>query len=350
MIIKIFNQGKGKGSPIINYLFNEEKHKNYKPEIVSGNKFVTGSIIDNTTRVHKYTTGVISFREGESLTEEQQKKLIYSFERTFAPFQEDDRINFLWVRHFDKGRLELHFVSPMTDLKTGKAFNVSPPGLQNQDFYKKFQAAKNFELNFKQVEKDKTVRLNDYMQLCKDIDKYKDRRKEFINKRFDTPKKIRVYKNKNKGVKNGKSKFRELGKCSLANERKIAANRKTDISDNREQSRRASSNSINELRNKLDKRICVPVANGKRGQGSNDESRRTSSESQSRNVPKTKNSFGSIEDRIQALSKRYAEAPIEEWGEILEELSSLKLQASNIAWQNYEEDKRQKPVSRLKFK
>lgn len=202
MIISFFNQGKGKGGPIINYLFNEEKHSNYKPELIKGNAVLTRSIIDNTTRLHKYTTGVISFRDGEMLTEEKQLALINDFERTFAPFREEDRINFLWVRHMDKGRLELHFVTPMTDLKTNLKFNISPPGKPNQDFFKKYQAIKNYEFGFKQVEKDKPLRLNDFKQLKREVDNYVDKRIEFIIKRFDTPKKLT--KIKTKGVKNGR--------------------------------------------------------------------------------------------------------------------------------------------------
>lgn len=163
---------------------------------------MTESIIQSLTRKHKYTAGVISFREGEMITEEQQLTLINDFERTFAPFREEDRVNFLWVRHFDKGRLELNFLVPMTDLKTKKAFNISPPGKINQDFYNKYCHCKNYEYGFEQIEKDKPLKLNEFKQLKREVDNYVSKRIDYIIKTFDTPKNLT--KIKRKGVKNGR--------------------------------------------------------------------------------------------------------------------------------------------------
>lgn len=196
MIIKFFDQGTGRAGPIIDYLFNEEKHKSYKPELVSGNTELTKSIIDSTNRKHKYSTGAISFREGETLTELQQLELIHKFERTFAPFDEESRINFLWVRHMDKGRLELHFLTPMTDLKTNLSYNISPPGKANQNFYKAFQDIKNYEFGFKSVmHKDRKLKQNEFKQLVREATSYYEKRKEYISQRYDSPKNYKEKKN-----------------------------------------------------------------------------------------------------------------------------------------------------------
>jgi Relaxase/Mobilisation nuclease domain len=152
MIIKIFNQGKNNGAMATNYLLSEPKHTGFKPIILAGNETITQEIIDNTSRKEKYTSGVISFREGEDLTNEQKLDLINHFQKTFAPFKDQERINFLWVEHRDKGRLEMHFLCPKTDLKTSKAFNISPPGKKNQDFYKHFTRLENAKYKFKQID------------------------------------------------------------------------------------------------------------------------------------------------------------------------------------------------------
>lgn len=155
MIIKFFRQGKANANNICSYLMNEEKHSKYKPEILKGSIELTKSITNNISskQTYKYTTGVVSFASGENLSEAQQMKLIEDFENTFAPFDKQERVNFLWVRHFDKGRLELHFVNPRIDLKTGKMFNLHPTGEKNKLYYNLFCSVKNFEYGFKQVNK-----------------------------------------------------------------------------------------------------------------------------------------------------------------------------------------------------
>ena len=200
MIIKFFNQGTTNSRNIISYLLSEEKHKSFKPEIVQGNAFLTNTITDSISRKYKYQTGVISFRENETLTVKQQLHLINEFVRTFCPFKEDDRTNFFWVRHMDKGRLELHFVFSMIDLKTKKQFNISPPGKANQMFYREFTAMKNFDFSFEQVDKRKYT-IDDRKKSNIIVNDMIRNRIEFIVKRYDTVK-IKFNKNK-KGVKNG---------------------------------------------------------------------------------------------------------------------------------------------------
>jgi Relaxase/Mobilisation nuclease domain len=153
MIIKMFNQGKNSGAMATNYLLSEAKHEGFKPQILFGDKEITKQIIANTDRKQKYISGVISFKEGEDLTKEQKFELINQFQKTFAPFKNQDRINFLWVEHRDKGRLEMHFLCPKTDLKTGKAYNISPPGKKNQSFYNHFVRLQNAKYGFEQIDK-----------------------------------------------------------------------------------------------------------------------------------------------------------------------------------------------------
>lgn len=189
MIAKIFHQGQNQADFIINYLFNEDKHSSYKPELVEGNPELTKNIINSLNFKHKYITGVLSFREGENLTIAQQHKLIEDFQNTFCPFDDPARVNFLWVRHFDKGRLELHFLTPrcafMSDGSV-KSFNIHPPGKANLLFWESFVRMENDYQGFEQVDgkKFKNSDRDFYHSVLDDLHK---QRKQYIVDNYEKP-------------------------------------------------------------------------------------------------------------------------------------------------------------------
>jgi Relaxase/Mobilisation nuclease domain len=152
MIVRFFPQGTGGSSGPINYLFDDAKHLGYRPELVSGNASLTKHVIDGISNKHKYVSKVIAFRQGEVLSQSDQLKLVQDFQKTFAPFKNQERVNFLWVRHMDKGNLELHFVCPRVCLQTGKAFNIHPPGKANQLFFQSWTRLQNLKNGFGQVD------------------------------------------------------------------------------------------------------------------------------------------------------------------------------------------------------
>jgi hypothetical protein len=190
MILRFFNQGKNIGDYIVKYLLSEEQHKGYKPDVVQGSPELTKMIINNSNHIHKYITGVLSFRKGENLTEEQQHSLIDVFQKTFAPLEDQGRVNFLWVRHYDKNRLELHFLMPrccfMPDGSI-KAFNINPPGKSNQLFVNAFVSLINNELGFQQINgKPLNQNLfNFYRSAFADLF---EKRKHYIYNNFERPK------------------------------------------------------------------------------------------------------------------------------------------------------------------
>lgn len=184
MIIKFFRQGKGPADYMVKYLLSEEKHSNYKPEIISGNPRITKSIVNSMSQKNKYITGVISFRQGEQLDKFQQLELIERFEKSMAPFDGQGRTNFLWVKHFDKGRLELHFLSPRLDLKTKRAFNMHPPGKANLLFINSFCRLMNVKYGFEQVDK-KEINASNLRFYKNTFDDLLNKRKEFLFKNFD---------------------------------------------------------------------------------------------------------------------------------------------------------------------
>ncbi|MEC4346836.1 relaxase/mobilization nuclease domain-containing protein, partial [Klebsiella pneumoniae] len=71
--------------------------------VLQGKPEEVRELIDASPYAKKYTSGVLSFAEAELL-----------------PGLDKDQYSILWVEHTDKGRLELNFLIPNTELLTGK--------------------------------------------------------------------------------------------------------------------------------------------------------------------------------------------------------------------------------------
>ena len=184
MIIKVFNQGSCDGSRHISYLLSEESHEGYRPEVIFGDAAITKAAVKATRTKHRYTAGVISFKQGEDLTELQQQQLIADFKTAFAPFDDPARTNFLFVRHRDKDRLELHWVVAKKDMKTGKSWSIFVPGKANLLLYESFTRLQNYKFGFSQVDgKQMTVQdLSFYTKLFSDLHQ---KRKDYFISRYD---------------------------------------------------------------------------------------------------------------------------------------------------------------------
>lgn len=122
MIVKFIRRSKERGSSPINYLLGKDLQRD-KAKVLSGDPFLTKAIIDASPYVHKYKSGCLSFSEkATDFTDEQKKQLMQEFEQTLFPGMEPDQYNVLWVEHSDKdgGRLELNFLIPCIELRSGK--------------------------------------------------------------------------------------------------------------------------------------------------------------------------------------------------------------------------------------
>jgi len=131
MLIKFFG-GAGSGGGIANYLVDPDRagREDAAPEVVRGDIEQTRELIDSTDRKWTYSTGVISFAPEDRPTEAQQEALMDDFERLAFAGLKPDQYDITWVRHSHTsgGRVELHFLTPRTELSSGKAFNIAPPG------------------------------------------------------------------------------------------------------------------------------------------------------------------------------------------------------------------------------
>ena len=121
MLVKFFRRGLGAGSGPIDYLLG--RHRDRKDaRILHGDPVLTEQLINTTKYQQKYKAGVLSFEEqADYLTQEQKRDIMLGFEKTLFVGLDPDQYDILWVEHSDKeGRLELNFVIPGQELRSGK--------------------------------------------------------------------------------------------------------------------------------------------------------------------------------------------------------------------------------------
>lgn len=143
----------------INYLKSDHDHngtfRNVKPRDFAGSAIDCINAVETITRKHKYVSGSLAFEPSERPTDKELLAVVESFRKTFMAGLEHG-VNFVdfWNIHEDKGRIELNYVIPLTELTTGKRINPFPPGKAKEDFKDSFDAYINHQLGFDQVVRD----------------------------------------------------------------------------------------------------------------------------------------------------------------------------------------------------
>lgn len=118
MIVKFHPRGSGGGAGPVDYLLGKDRQRN-GASVLQGKPEEIRELIDASPYAKKYTSGVLSFAE-KDLVPGQREELMASFERVLMPGLDKDQYSMLWVEHQDKGRLELNFLIPNTELLTGR--------------------------------------------------------------------------------------------------------------------------------------------------------------------------------------------------------------------------------------
>ncbi|WP_169708555.1 relaxase/mobilization nuclease domain-containing protein [Trinickia terrae] len=158
MIVRVFNAGISRGESPVKYLMGGRDHtgqpRSVAPEVLEGNPDLTVAIINGIRRKHKYVSGAIAFRDNEKPTREQMRDVIKSFKQTVCPGLSGENMNTLFVLHQDKGNIEIRFIVPMTEMKTGKRMNIHPPGRQSIRLYEAFTQVTNHRLDYAQIVPD----------------------------------------------------------------------------------------------------------------------------------------------------------------------------------------------------
>lgn len=122
MIVKFFRRGEGSGAGPLNYLLMSKGKPREGAKVLYGDPKLTEQLINTTAYKQKYKSGVLSFTEDATqFSDEQKKDIMQRFEDTLFTGLEPDQYDILWVEHSDKdGRLELNFVIPGQELRSGK--------------------------------------------------------------------------------------------------------------------------------------------------------------------------------------------------------------------------------------
>lgn len=136
MIVKFSSHGKGKASGVLDYLLKEKDSNDAivprtHAKVLYGDPVLTEHLINTTAHKSKYKSGYLSFSErADEVGEADKKRIMQEFEAIIFCGLESDQYDILWVEHADKdiddthpvGRLELNFVIPCQELRSGKSF------------------------------------------------------------------------------------------------------------------------------------------------------------------------------------------------------------------------------------
>lgn len=111
MVVEFFKSNKNNIRQAFRYLLDDRVEEKTS-QILAGDPANSISIADETKNKIKYYSGVLSFKEKpDFLTIRQKYEIISEFEKTMIPDDSlREKLNWTWVEHSDKGRLELNFV------------------------------------------------------------------------------------------------------------------------------------------------------------------------------------------------------------------------------------------------
>lgn len=134
MLVKFFKPTASKGATgALDYLLNPD-NRAVEPELISGNPDLTRQLLLASNFKNQYTAGCLSFAVEESdISKETEQALMQSFEETLLAGLEPNQYDILWIKHEDKGRLELNFHVLNTELQTGKRLQ---PYIHKLDCYR----------------------------------------------------------------------------------------------------------------------------------------------------------------------------------------------------------------------
>ena len=147
MIVGFSKHGTGSSTGPIQYLTGTQSPdgtlRQPAPVVVRGDPALVGQLIDSLDFTHKYTSGVLSFAPGETITPLMEERIMDAFERVAFAGLERDQYSILWVRHSHAGHHELNFLVPRVELSTGKSLNIAPPGKASRDLFDTFRSMVN---------------------------------------------------------------------------------------------------------------------------------------------------------------------------------------------------------------
>lgn len=133
MLVKWLKKtGNGSAAATVDYMLGKDRQRAGAKALNGLEKTErTAKLADSLRHKHKYAVGVLSFEEApDAISTDKKIEIIQSFERTIFAGLEPDQYDISWIEHTDKGRLELNFIIPKVELRSGRAMN---PYLHGKD-------------------------------------------------------------------------------------------------------------------------------------------------------------------------------------------------------------------------
>lgn len=144
MIVQFFRYGNGMSKGPLDYLLGKDRKREFA-NVLQGNEQEIAGLIDSSPYAKKYTSGCLSFYEGD-LSQEAKHTIMADFEKCLFPGMNPDQYRILWIEHKDKvneetneRRLELNFLIPNTEIITGQRLQpfFHKSDLSRVDLFKK---------------------------------------------------------------------------------------------------------------------------------------------------------------------------------------------------------------------
>ena len=133
MLIK-FHKAGASGRAAAEYLEGDKDHQGRSREhieVLRGDPFRVGQIVDSLDFKHRRTAGVIAWAPADNPTPEQIDEVLDNFERLAWAGLDPDRYAWSAVRHDEEnGGIHVHIMAARVDLQTGKSLNIAPPTWQ----------------------------------------------------------------------------------------------------------------------------------------------------------------------------------------------------------------------------
>jgi len=131
------SHGKGSARNAVNYLLQEHDHTGEvreSIEVLRGDPDMVATVADSSKNTQKYTSGVISWAPEEKPTKDEINAVMDDWEElAFSGIAPENRCYTAVLHSESNGGVHVHTLTARTELSTGKALNIAPPGHQ-KDF------------------------------------------------------------------------------------------------------------------------------------------------------------------------------------------------------------------------
>jgi len=172
MHIKFLKHGTGSTAKAVDYLMRTHDHKGEVREVINvlrGNPNIVAELGEGLKFKHKYRSAVIAWHKSDKPTAEQMQEVLDDFEKLAYAGLEGDQYSYLAVQHDN----HIHIIAPRVELRTGKSYNIAPPGWQKS--YDVLRDKFNVKYEWKSPHSSKAI-----TNASKQIEKYQKHSKKEI--------------------------------------------------------------------------------------------------------------------------------------------------------------------------